>query len=176
MGNMPQAVELALRQAALGNPAGLRQAAHYQLLTGDTDAAAANLARADELEGNNPEFTQALIATARDPEALPGLETVIAEGRSGWNDYDLRYSLLALKLFELLERHMEHTSFGLGLSSIPTMVWNDEFSEFRRSDFFSRWTTVVGATAAWAELGPPPDCRREDEGYLCGFGFEARAD
>ena len=176
MGNTQRAVELALRQAELGNPAGLRQASSYQIAAGDIDGAAASLARADQLEGKDPEYSRAVIAVARDPAAVPQLEAAIDRKLYGSDDYDLVYHLVALHRFDLLEQYLETSPQGAGLSSLPTMVWNDSFAEFRRSPQFSRWTSRNGATVAWDALGPPPDCRREGEGYVCGYSFPRQAD
>jgi TolB-like protein/Flp pilus assembly protein TadD len=176
LGNMDRAVELAMRQAALGNPAGFRQASHYQLQMGKIDAAADSLERAEVLDGGDPEFSRAVIAVARDPAALPQLERVIQEKRYGADDYDLRYSLIALRQFDLLGRLVEKELAAKDLGSLPTMVWADDYADFRRGELFTRWIDTLGVTTAWDALGPPPDCRRQGDGYACGFGFGGAAD
>ncbi|MEJ2514365.1 MAG: hypothetical protein P8080_07335 [Gammaproteobacteria bacterium] len=167
MGHMDRAIELAFRQAELGNPAGFSQAAYYQLIAGDIDAAASALARAAERGTIETRWADTVIAAARDPDTLPRLEQLIATGAYGTGDYWVRYALLALRQYDFLEQLPPD---DVDLGAFPTVVWSDPFVDLRRRPWFTEWLSRQGVFGVWEQIGPPEDCRRADPGYACGFG------
>ena len=179
LGRADEAMVMAERQMAFGNPVGgLTTKAQIDLTQGDFGAAETDFARYRELVGR-PDLAPlhtALVAAARDPNAVPQLLQILTElgptsdGRvSRLNDL-LAVAVHAPALYEEILLLLSDESFAGG---VIDAIWLPHFAELRTDARFIGWVERAGIDKLWRLSGLPADCRADGDTYRCGFeGFE----
>ena len=164
-GAREEAVRAALQQARLGNPVGHMQAAIY-LLDSDIDRAAEQL-RLAELAGEAMAFPLRPLIRIGKGET-DQIEPFVQSLRAGEvDDYWAMAGLLALDLDEIVLHTLD--DLDPDYDPVHALFWTDANAPLRADPRFIRFMEQMGAFPLWRELGPPPDCVAQGDGFRCGL-------